>query len=195
MSNSPLWLCLKIAGGKERKAHELFLSHAISSLPPLTQTVRVNRHHRTAAQRTVERLLLPGYAFVARDHSEPTEFETRLLRLQFPADESPYKAIRGREPGVIDDIVRRQFQPITRPVVHRVMGWVSHASIMILIAACEAQAPSPTTPTFKPGDKARILVAGDLREVELAIVKGKRVRVMLDGREISTTLDKLEAAA
>jgi len=197
---TPLWLCLKIQGGKERKAHDLFVRNTISSLPPLTQTIRVNRHHRTAAQRTVERMLLPGYAFVARDISNPTEFEARLLRLQFPADENPYQAIRGREPGIIDDIVRRQFTTITRPVVQRIVGWVRHDSIMDLIDACEVQA-TPSPPSLKAGDKARILVAGDMREVKLLITKGKRVKVIeVDeegrplGREISTTLDRLEAA-
>lgn len=169
MTASPLWLCLKIAGGKERKAHELFVRHFISSLPPLTQTVRVNRNSALprAAQRTAERMLLPGYAFVARDHSEPTWFEARLLRLEWPASEAR--------------------------VVNRIVGWVRHDSIMDLIDAAEVQA-TPSPPTLKAGDKARILVAGDMREVMLSVVKGRRVRVMLDGREISTTLDKLEAA-
>jgi len=189
MTASPLWICLKIQGGKERKAHELFVRHFISSLPPLTQPVRYNLHGR---RRTGERVLLPSYAFVCHDGAPG--LEARLLRLQFPSDDRSMKAIRGREPGVIDDIVRRQWQPITRPVVQRVVGWVRHDTIMDLIDAADAAAIEPRPALLKAGDKARILLAGDMREVMITVVKGKRVRVMLDGREISTQVDKLEAA-
>lgn len=188
---TPLWLCLKIEPQKERKAHEAFVRHGLVALAPPVQIVRLNRHHRTQRQRTVEKILLPGYAFVS--HNGQPDFDVRLLRIQFPADETPFRAIRGAHPGDIKDIVRNPFQIVERPVVHRILGFVSSAAMDALTKALSVVS-DPAPAKLRAGDKAKILLAGDHREVQIAVVKGRKVRVIIDGREVTTTVDRLEAA-
>lgn len=182
---TPLWLCLKIEPQKERKAHDVFCAHKVVALEPPTETVRFNRHGKRMSR---ERILLPGYAFVAHD-GEP-DFDARLLRLQFPADETPFRAIRGQNAGEIEDIVRNPFQIVERPIVHRILGRVPIAHIEQLAGELGRIAARQ----FRPNDKARLMVAGDYREVQIAVVKGRKVRVIIDGREVTTTVDRLEAA-
>jgi len=182
---TPLWLCLKIQSQTEHKAHDVLTAHGITALAPPTETVRFTRHGKRMSR---ERLLLPGYAFVTHD-GEP-DFDARLLRLQLPADETPFRAIRGAHAGDIADIIRNPFQIIAKPIVHKILGRVPINQVEQLAGELGRIAAK----RFKPQDVARLMVAGDYREVKISVIKGRKVRVIIDGREVSTTVDKLEAA-
>jgi len=164
MTATPLWLCTTIAPGKEQQVHALFGQNGIVALPPLTHKVTYTIHGR---RRSKEKILVPGYAFVA--HSGAPWMEGDLLRLQWPAN--------GTQ------------------VVRTILGHVRDSAIQALTQAAHASSDVPESRKLRPGDKARILLAaGYEREVVITVIKGKRVRILIDGREVETTADRLEAA-
>lgn len=187
---STLWLCCTINSGKERAGADIMSRHGISALR-LERRVRTFRRGKKVY---VSRQIAPGYLFVARDGSPYEAFETRLLSVQWPGDEHRFRAIRGAHPGDIADIIERP-EVVTRRVVHRILGWCGDAGMQALIAAASEPDPEIAPPVLKAGDRARILLAaGYEREVVVTVTDGKRARILLDGREVSTTMDRLEAA-
>lgn len=166
MTATPLWLALKISPGKERKAHQLFEAHGLVSLYAHKLAKRkVSRH----AKREVvyEIPLLTGYALVA--HTGLAGLEAVLCRITWPASDIN--------------------------VVHTILGRAQNADVERLAEASGILDEPPRAPLLQAGQIAR-LVAGPLegREVKITVVRGNKVRVELDGRELLTTVEKLEAA-
>lgn len=171
----PLWLCLKITGGKERRAHQLLTARGVVSLyAHVIKERRVSRH----AKRTVryDLPLLTGYALVA--HDGLPDFEHRLLRLEWP----------GSDLAVVRDI----------------LGRVPLADVARLEALSGKADTEPAPRPLSPGDIAILSALYDT-EVRIIAVSGDKVQVQpvkknskdeyVDvGRPVKTTRDKLEAA-
>lgn len=163
---TPLWLCLKISPGKERKAHQLFQARGITSLY-VHKLAKQKPSRHAKREVTYEVPLLTGYALVA--HPGSPVFDAILASLTWTATDIP--------------------------VVHTVLGRAQTADVDRL-AALSGQIDEPArAPQLQPGQIAR-LVAGPLkgREVKITVVRGNKVRVEIDGREVHTTVEKLEAA-
>jgi len=190
MTGTPLWLCLKIQPTKERKAHELFMAHGVTSFYAHEVRRRKPCRHAKRAE-TYEVPLLTGYAIVAHDGTR--DFLSRLRALAWN-DGARYRVVRNalnEITGMIED--GPLFEP--RPVVQDIKGSVRIEEFARLEAISGRLPAISDAVRLSAGDRAR-LITGPLqgREVRITIIKGNHVRVDVEGREVRTTLDKLEAA-
>lgn len=172
MTGTPLWLCLKIQPTKERKAHQAFNAHGLVSLYA-HKIVRLRRSSRARVTIQIERPLLTGYAMVAHD-GLPC-FVERLHQTMWLGTDIPIvKDVLGRVP--LADVTNLQ----------RMTGLTDEQ-----IAKQLGIGPR----LLQKDDQAKFL-AGPLQgsTVRVTVVNGNKVRVEVAGREVSTTMDKLEAA-
>jgi hypothetical protein len=166
MTATPLWLALKISPGKERKAHQLFEARGIVSLYAHKLVKRKASRH-AKRENTYEVPLLTGYALVA--HSGRADFIAGVAGLRWP----------------FSDV----------PVCSDILGRVAVSDVDRLADLSGREDQPFGAPTLRAGDVARICVGAlQGREVKITVVRGNKVRVELDGRELLTTVEKLEAA-
>jgi transcription antitermination factor NusG len=192
MTATPLWLALKISPGKERKAHQLFEARGIVSVyAHKIVKRRVSRHAKK--ETTYEVPLLAGYALVA--HPGSPVFTDQLQRLCWAEDERRYEVIRN-EIGSIVGLAQSRFEAVApRFVVRDIVGQVRADDIDRLRSISGQLDSGPQPNRLTPGQIATIC-SGPLegRQVKITVVRGNKVRVELDGRELLTTVEKLEAA-